>query len=74
MENNEIVQIPAKTVNLVDTTGAGDTFNGAFCVRITEGDSMKEALRFANAAAGLSTEKFGAQTGMPTEEEVLVRL
>ena len=74
MKNQEIVQVPAKSVNVVDTTGAGDTFNGAFCVRIAKGDSIKEALRFANTAAGLSTEKFGAQTGMPTEEEVLARM
>lgn len=74
MKNQEIVQVPAKSVNVVDTTGAGDTFNGAFCVRITKGDSIKEALRFANTAAGLSTEKFGAQAGMPTEGEVLAKL
>lgn len=74
MKNKEIIQIPAKNSNVVDTTGAGDTFNGAFCVRITKGDSIKDALRFANTAAGLSTEKFGAQTGMPTEEEVLSKL
>lgn len=74
MRSGEIIQIPAKQVDVVDTTGAGDTFNGAFCVRISKGDSMKEALRFANTAAGISTEKFGAQTGMPTEAEVLERL
>lgn len=73
MKNQEIVQVPAKSVNVVDTTGAGDTFNGAFCVRITKGDSIKEALRFANTAAGLSTEKFGAQAGMPAEGEVLAK-
>lgn len=74
MKNSEIIQIPAKSVSVVDTTGAGDTFNGAFCVRIAKGDTMREALRFANTAAGISTEKFGAQTGMPTEEEVLARM
>lgn len=74
MKNQELVQIPAKSVNVVDTTGAGDTFNGAFCVRITKGDSIKDALHFANVAAGLSTEKFGAQAGMPTEKEVLAKL
>ena len=74
MNNGEIIQIPAKQVDVVDTTGAGDTFNGTFCVRISKGDSMEDALRFANTAAGISTEKFGAQTGMPTEAEVLARL
>ncbi|MBQ8802346.1 MAG: ribokinase [Tyzzerella sp.] len=74
LKNKEIFQIPANRVDVVDTTGAGDTFNGAFCVRIAKGDTMKDALRFANIAAGLSTEKFGAQAGMPTEEEVLSRI
>lgn len=74
LKNGEIIQIPAKKVKVVDTTGAGDTFNGAFCVRIAKGDSIKEAIRFANVAAGLSTEKFGAQTGMPTDEEVCLKI
>ena len=74
LKNGEIIQIPAKKVKVADTTGAGDTFNGAFCVRIAKGDSIKEAIRFANVAAGLSTEKFGAQTGMPTDEEVCLKI
>lgn len=45
-------------------------WNGAFSVRIAAGDDMKSALAYANVAASLSTEKFGAQTGMPTAEEV----
>ena len=55
---------------MVDTTGAGDTLNGAFAVALTEGKDIADALAFANAAAGLSTEKFGAQGGMPTYDEV----
>lgn len=70
LKSGEIVLIPAKKVNVVDTTGAGDTLNGAFTVAVTEGKNITDALAFANAAAGLSTEKFGAQGGMPTYEEV----
>lgn len=70
LKNGEVVLVPARKANVVDTTGAGDTLNGAFTVAITEGRSMVEALTFANTAAGLSTEKFGAQGGMPTYEEV----
>ena len=44
--------------------------NGSFSVRIASGDDMKSDLTYANVAASLSTEKFGAQTGMPTAEEV----
>lgn len=59
---------------VVDTTGAGDTFNGAFAFAIVEGYALKEAVQFANAAASLSVEKFGAQGGMPTCADVEARL
>jgi ribokinase len=59
---------------VVDTTGAGDTFNGAFAYAIVEGFAMKEAVQFANAAASLSVEKFGAQGGMPPRAAVEARL
>ena len=58
----------------VDTTGAGDTFNGALAYALTAGQSLKEAVRFANIAASLSVEKFGAQGGMPTLQMVESRL
>lgn len=58
----------------VDTTGAGDTFNGALAVGLNEQLSFAEAVRFANAAASLSVEKFGAQGGMPSFAAVLKRL
>ncbi|MBS4179432.1 ribokinase [Lederbergia citrea] len=58
----------------VDTTGAGDTFNGSFAVALTEGKNIEEAVRFANASASLSVEKKGAQSGMPSFERVLRRL
>lgn len=71
LKSGEIVTVPARTSKVVDTTGAGDTLNGAFTVAVTEGKKMKDALRFANIAAGLSTEKFGAQGGMPSYEDVM---
>ena len=70
LKNGEVLTVPARKANVVDTTGAGDTLNGAFSVRIAAGDDVKSALAYANVAASLSTEKFGAQTGMPTAEEV----
>ena len=69
-KDGEVVKVPAYKAQVVDTTGAGDTLNGAFCVRIAAGDAILDALRFANAAAGLSVESFGAQGGMPTDEAV----
>ena len=69
-DGGKMVSIPAMKVGVVDTTGAGDTFMGALMVRISEGATMVEAIRFANVAAGLKCTKLGAQTGMPNREEV----
>ena len=69
-KSGEILTVPARPAKVADTTGAGDTLNGAFAVRRAAGDGLKEALTYANTAASLSTEKFGAQSGMPTAEEV----
>lgn len=62
--------IPSYKVNVIDTTGAGDTFNGALAVSLSKGKTLQEACYFANAAAALSVTKLGAQTGIPTLEEV----
>ena len=70
-ENKEIVKVPCRKSNVIDTTGAGDTFNCAFCVGLIHGKKLSGSIKFANIAAGLSTEKFGAQSGMPYLNEVL---
>ncbi|WP_416147528.1 ribokinase [Salipaludibacillus sp. HK11] len=57
-------------VKSVDTTGAGDTFNGALAVALASGEPTEKAIKFANAAAALSVQKFGAQAGMPNQEQV----
>ncbi|WP_406686525.1 ribokinase [Rossellomorea vietnamensis] len=64
------IMVPSFKVEVVDTTGAGDTFNAAFGTAVAEGQSMEESLRFANRAASLSVTGFGAQGGMPTRDEV----
>lgn len=74
LKDGTLLNVPAIKAQVVDTTGAGDTLNGAFAVRMTQGASIGEALRFANAAASLSIEKFGAQSGMPVLDEVQARL
>ena len=63
-------RIPSHSVPTLDTTGAGDTFNGAFAYAIGMKKDVKTACTFANAAAALSVQKLGAQAGMPTQEEV----
>lgn len=61
---------PAHRVEAVDATGAGDTFSGAFLARIVLGDPPEAALRYANAAAALSTTGYGAVAPIPREAEV----
>ncbi len=56
-------------VEAVDTTAAGDTFNGAFAVALAEGSELTDALRFANAAAALSVTRLGAQASIPQRAE-----
>ena len=73
-KDGTIVHVPVRPAKVADTTGAGDTLNGAFCTMLAENADLESALRFANTAASLSTEKFGAQTGMPTREEVEAEL
>lgn len=61
---------PAFAGPVVDTTGAGDTFNAAFLVALLEGQSSHQALRFACAAASCTIAAVGARPGMPTRAEV----
>ena len=61
-------------VQPVDTTAAGDTFNGAFITALLEDKPLEEAIRFAHAAAALSVTKKGAQSSIPSREETLMFL
>jgi ribokinase len=62
--------IPAFQVKAVDTTAAGDVFNGVLAVALAEGKPIKDAILFANAAAALSVTKLGAQPSAPTKKEI----
>ncbi len=63
-------QIPALPVDVIDTTAAGDVFSGTFAGRLDEGDTLEGALKYAAAASGLACTKLGAQTSLPTSEEI----
>jgi ribokinase len=68
------IKVAAIKAEVVDTTGAGDTFNGALAFALTNQYELFDALMFANAASSLSVEKLGAQTGMPSNEVVVRRV
>lgn len=70
LRDGDILQVPCRRSKVIDTTGAGDTLNGALAVQIVEGVPLERALKFANIAAGMSVEKFGAQNGMPFRDAV----
>ena len=55
---------------VIDTTGAGDAFNGAFAVGLANDLDIKEALSFANKVAGISTTRLGAASSMPFAKEL----
>jgi ribokinase len=62
--------IESVKVKAVDTTAAGDVFNGAVAVALAEGKAWKEAVEFACKAAAVSVTKMGAQTSAPTRNEI----
>ncbi|WP_197493991.1 ribokinase [Lewinella sp. 4G2] len=62
--------VPTQKVKAVDTTAAGDTFNGALVVALTEGKGLLEAVRFANRAAAYSVGILGAQVSAPRREDL----
>jgi ribokinase len=67
---DHMVHSPAFPVTVVDTTAAGDAFNGALAVALAEGCPLARAVRFANAAAGLACTQRGAQNSLPVRTQV----
>ena len=64
-DGKEEIYMKANPVKTIDTTGAGDAFNGGFSYALLKGKKIKECLEIANKVAGLSTTKLGAGDGMP---------
>lgn len=63
--------VPAKQVSPVDATGAGDCFDGSLIARLAAGDSLLDAVKYANVAAALSTQGWGAIEPIPHADQVL---
>lgn len=71
LENGKHEIIAAPKVEAVDTTAAGDTFNGALVVALSEGKNIREAIAFANKAAAISVTRIGAQSSVPYRKEII---
>jgi sulfofructose kinase len=69
-DQQNLQQTPAFPVHTVDTLGAGDVFHGAFALAITENQDLRQALRFASAAAALKCTRFGGAFAAPQRAEV----
>jgi sulfofructose kinase len=69
-DQGTLQETPAFPVHTVDTLGAGDVFHGAFALAVTEGQDLREALRFASAAAALKCTRFGGAFAAPQRAEV----
>ena len=70
LDGDRIYHEPAFQVHVVDTTGSGDVFRGAFIYGLLQQKGPEELLRFANATAGLSCTRAGAMDGVPRAEEI----
>jgi ribokinase len=66
----DVVAVPAHAVRAIDATAAGDAFNGALAVAISEGRSLVEAARWANRAAAIAVTRRGAQPSLATRAEI----
>lgn len=70
IENESVYTVPCMKVDVVDTTGAGDTFNGILAYALAEEMTLREAVKMAGIGASLSITAFGAQSGMPSLEKL----
>ena len=69
MENGRLRQRAAFSVDVVDTTGAGDVFHGALAVALAENSAAEQAIRFASAVAAMKCTRPGGRAGIPNREQ-----
>ncbi len=71
LANGKSETITALKVEAIDSTAAGDTFNGALVVALSEGKTIQESIAFANKAASISVTRIGAQSSVPFRNEII---
>jgi ribokinase len=67
---NQFTKVDTVPVVAIDTTAAGDVFNGALAVSLADGNTVEDAARYACKAAAISVTRMGAQSSAPTKNEV----
>jgi ribokinase len=70
LQNEEPTYVSSFPITPVDTTASGDAFNGALAVALARGESMPQAVRYANAAGAITATRLGAQPSLPTYQEL----
>ena len=73
-EDGGIGHEPAIQVDALETNGAGDVWHGALAAAILEGQELRDAVRFANAAASIKCSRLGGRAGIPSRSEIAVLL
>ena len=73
-QGNDLIRKPGYSVDVVDTTGAGDVFHGAFIYGMLQGWSLERTAEFANAVAAMKCRKLGGRAGIPTLDETMAFL
>ncbi len=70
LDGDVVTHLPAKRVEAIDAVAAGDVFNGALATALAEGRPLIDAARWASAAASISVTRRGAQSSIPTRDEI----
>jgi sulfofructose kinase len=67
---DKLFEVPGHSIKVVDTTGCGDVFHGAYALAIARGRSVRDAAEYANAAAALAATRTGGREGIPSSGEL----
>ena len=74
VHENTVLRVPALPISPIDTVGAGDAFTGAFTAALDAGETFHQAIRWGNVAGGLACLETGAQSALPTQAQISLRL